>query len=234
MREYIIGTYICQDVAAGKYHVIVINPEILMQEGGHCERLWKIPAFTSRLLYFVFDEGHCIREWSTFREQYKHVGSLRHLIPETIPFYVTSATLPTPLLLDVMEILQLRKGHTEFILRSNDRPDIALGIHKMQYAAYTYQDLGFLIPDGYQNDDPPPPKFLVFCNSKAETEAACLFLRSRLPGNTGLQKIKYFHASMSEFFRTDEYEAFRDGDTFGLCVTDAFGMVSYALICTWQ
>ena len=213
-------------MAAGKYQVIVISPEILMQEGGHCERLWKIPAFTARLLYFVFDEGHCVREWGSFREQYKHVGNLRHLIPETIPFYVTSATLPMPLLLDVAEILQLRKGETEFILRSNDRPDIALAVHKMQYPAYTYQDLEFLIPQGYKDGDPPPPKFLVFCNSKAETEAACQYLRSRLPKAIGLQKIKYFHASMSEFFRVDEYEALQNGDTFGLCVTAAFGMVS--------
>ncbi|KAH9833827.1 P-loop containing nucleoside triphosphate hydrolase protein [Rhodofomes roseus] len=213
-----------QDIAAGKHRVIVMNPEILMQDGGHCDRLWKLPSFTSRLLYVVFDEGHCIQEWNSFREQYKYVGALRHLIPDMIPFYVASATLPTPLLAEVSEILQLRKDRTEHILRSNDRPDIALGVRKMVHAASSFKDLEFLIPDGFAEGDPPPPRFLVFCNSIKETEAACKYLRSRLPAHLRLSKIKYFHASMTSHYRMDEYEALKNGDTFGLCVTDAFGM----------
>ncbi|TFY58991.1 hypothetical protein EVJ58_g6058, partial [Rhodofomes roseus] len=213
-----------QDIAAGKHRVIVMNPEILMQDGGHCDRLWKLPSFTSRLLYVVFDEGHCIREWNSFREQYKYVGALRHLIPDMIPFYVASATLPTPLLAEVSEILQLRKDRTEHILRSNDRPDIALGVRKMVHAASSFKDLEFLIPDGFVEGDPPPPRFLVFCNSVKETEAACKYLRSRLPAHLRFSKIKYFHASMTSEYRIDEYEALKSGDTFGLCVTDAFGM----------
>ncbi|KAH9839264.1 P-loop containing nucleoside triphosphate hydrolase protein [Rhodofomes roseus] len=212
------------DIAAVKHRVIVMNPEILMQEGGHCEKLWKMPTFTSRLLYIVFDEGHCIQEWNAFREQYKYVGMLRHLIPNTVPFYVASATLPASLLVDVTELLQLRKDRTEHIIRSNDRPDIALGVQMMQHAAHTFKDLDFLIPDNFQEGDVPPPKFLVFCNSVKETEAACKYLRRRLPHHLRQEKIKYFHASMSPFFRVDEYERFKSGDRYGLCVTDAFGM----------
>ncbi|KAH9911457.1 P-loop containing nucleoside triphosphate hydrolase protein [Fomitopsis serialis] len=213
-----------RDIIAGKYHMMVINPEILMQEGGHCEGLWKTKSFTSRLLYMVFDEGHCIHEWNSFREQYKYLGSLRQLIPETVPFYVTSATLPDPLLADVAEILQLHKGQTEHIFRSNDCPDIALSVRQMEHAAHTFRDLEFLIASDFKEGDILPPKFLVFCNSVKETEAVCRYLRSRLPKALQRDKIRYFHASMSTFFRIDEFEAFRDGNTFGLCVTDAFGM----------
>lgn len=109
-----------QAVEAGNHRVEVVNPEILMQEGGHFEKLWKKPSFISWLLYFVFDEGHCIKEWSSFCTQYRHISSLHYLIPETIPFYVVSATLPSPLLLDVADILHLCPDHTTYILHSND------------------------------------------------------------------------------------------------------------------
>ena len=213
-----------QEIERGKHQVVVINPEILMIEGGHCEKLWKKPGFTSRLLYFVFDEGHCVREWSSFREKYKHVGSLRYMIPETIPFYVASATLPYPLLCDVTEILNLRKGETEHVFRSNDRPDIALAVQQMQHPASSFEDLAFLIPNNLTDGDPPPPRFLIFCNTVPETQAIVQFLRSRLPANLS-SKVKWFHAHMTAKFRNEEFNTLRDGDLYGLVVTDAFGMV---------
>jgi superfamily II DNA helicase RecQ len=81
-------------------------------------KLWKKPKVTSKILNLIFDEGHCVSQWGTFREEYLHLGSLRYLIPETIPFYVASATLPTPVLLDVIDILRLRPNMTEYIIRT--------------------------------------------------------------------------------------------------------------------
>ncbi|KAL6298180.1 hypothetical protein BKA93DRAFT_744607, partial [Sparassis latifolia] len=137
------------------HRVVVINPEIIMDDNSHCEKLWKKAAFTNRLLYMVFNEGHCIKEWSAFREKYKHVGSLCYLIPETVPFFVASATLPDPILQDVSDILQLRPGHTKHILCSNNRPDIALAVQKMQFAVSSFDDLNFLISEDFKNSDPP-------------------------------------------------------------------------------
>lgn len=221
----ITGLGYLQEVEQGKHQVVVINPEVLMMEKGHCERLWKKPSFTSRLLYFVFDEGHCVREWSSFREKYKHVGSLRYMIPETIPFYVASATLPYPVLCDVTKILNLRKGETEHIFWSNDRPDIALAIQQMQHPASSHQDLAFLIPNNFEDGDAPPLKFLIFCNTVPETQAAMLYLRSWLPEALA-SKVKWFHAHMTSEFRNKECITLQDGDLYGLVVTDAFGMVS--------
>ncbi|KZT63806.1 hypothetical protein DAEQUDRAFT_770277 [Daedalea quercina L-15889] len=213
-------------VEAGDHRVVVVNPEIVMQEGGHFEKLWKKPSFTSRLLYIVFDEGHCVKEWSSFRTQYKHIGSLCYLIPETIPFYVASATLPSPLLLDVADILHLRPDHTTYILRSNDHPDVHLAVRKMQYAAASFKDLDWLIPNSFKDfkdGDSPPKKFLIFFDSTKEAEKATKYLQARLP--EPLQdKIKWFHSIMSPEYRSEEYEALRNSDIWGLCVTDSFGM----------
>ncbi|KZP09641.1 hypothetical protein FIBSPDRAFT_914035 [Athelia psychrophila] len=58
--------------------VIIVNPEILMQNDGVSGfgKLWKKPQFTNQILYFVFDEGHCISLWSLFR----HSGPLTYHI----------------------------------------------------------------------------------------------------------------------------------------------------------
>ncbi|EMD35389.1 hypothetical protein CERSUDRAFT_21069, partial [Gelatoporia subvermispora B] len=212
-----------KNIEAGMFQVVVINPEILMTDSGHCEKLWKKPSFVSRLLYFVFDEGHCMSEWSSFREQYKYLGSLRFLIPEVIPFYVASATLPTPILDDVTEVLHLRPRHTDHIFRSNNRPDIALCARKMRYSASSFKDLNFLIPKNFTDGDLPPPKFLIFFNSIKEAEATTRHLRSRLPEHLQ-HKVKYFHSLMSDKYRDDQLEAIKNGDIFGMCVTDSFGM----------
>ncbi|OCH86117.1 P-loop containing nucleoside triphosphate hydrolase protein [Obba rivulosa] len=217
------GISAVSDIEAGKHQVVVINPEILMREGGHCEKLWKKSAFTSRLLYFVFDEGHCVSEWSSFWEQYKYVGNLRFLIPDTIPFYIASTTLLSPVLSDITDSLNLQSKCTDHIFRSNDRPDIAISVRKMQHAVNTFKDFNALILDNFQEGDPPSLKFLIFFDSIKEAEVAVRHLRSRLP-DTLRSKIKYFHSIMSDDYRNDEYEALKNSDIFGLCVTDSFGM----------
>lgn len=81
-----------------------MSPEILMGNN-ELEKLWKKAEFTKWLLNFIFDEGHCISQWASFRAEYAHLGALCYLIPENIPFYVASATLPLPVLFDIIETL---------------------------------------------------------------------------------------------------------------------------------
>ncbi|KAF9488058.1 P-loop containing nucleoside triphosphate hydrolase protein, partial [Pleurotus eryngii] len=90
-------------IESGDYRVIIINPEILMSPA--CALLWKNRKFTVTILNFVFDEAHCVSQWGAFHRDYLHLGTLRYLIPDTIPFFVVSATLPPPVLAEVSEIL---------------------------------------------------------------------------------------------------------------------------------
>jgi superfamily II DNA helicase RecQ len=212
-----------QEIEEGKYRVVVINPELLMSSE-EVEKLWEKPKFTSRILNFIFDEGHCISQWGKFRKEYLHVGSLRYLIPDAIPFYVASATLPASVLLDVVDILRLRSENIEHIIRSNDRPDIHLMVRGLVFPANSFKDLTFLIPKGFKEGDPPPPKFIVFFDNTKETERATKYLRTLLPDSLR-NKIMYFHSTMTQPFREDEFEAMKSSETWGLCATDAFGMV---------
>ena len=208
--------------------MVIINPELLMGSDKVTMLLTK-PKMKKRILYFTFDEGHCISQWGKFRKEYLLLGDLRYLlvISEDIPFYIASATLPPAVLLDIIDILRLRPGKTETILRSNDRPDIHLMVRGLTFPANSFKDLAFLIPNGYQDGDSPASvaKFLVFFDNTKETEAACHYLCLRLTPSDQDQ-IKYFHLTMTQGYRECELEAMRNSETFGLCCTDAFGMVS--------
>jgi superfamily II DNA/RNA helicase len=92
------------------------------------------------------------------------------------------------------------------------------------FPANSFRDLAFLIPDNFKEGDPPPPKFLIFFDNTKEAERAAKYLRCRLP--LCLQEnVKYFHSTMTPRYREDELDALRDSRTWGLCTTDAFGMV---------
>ena len=180
--------------------------------------LWKKPKVTKRILSFIFDEGHCISQWNKFRKEYLRVGNLRYLIPGKIPFYVASATLPPPVLLDIVEILKLRPQNTVHIIYSNDRPEIRLMVRGLVCAASSFQDLAFLIPKNYREGDAPILPFLIFFDNTKESERACKYLRTLLPQSLWL-KIRWFHSTMTQYFREDKAEAMKTGDVWGLCCT---------------
>lgn len=87
-----------------------------------------------------------------------------------------------------------------------------------------FEDLAFLLPPNLNEASTAPPKFLIFFDNIKEAEAATEYLRSKLP-SVLKDKIKWFHSIMTPEYRDEEFEDLRNGTTWGLCVTDAFGMV---------
>ena len=57
-------------------------------------------------------EGHCIKEWADFRNEYLHVGDLCCLVTNTILFYVASAMLPDYMVLEIANTLHLHPEKT--------------------------------------------------------------------------------------------------------------------------
>jgi superfamily II DNA helicase RecQ len=195
-----------------------------MKQDGGFEKLLK-KTFTSKLVSVVWDEAHCVSKWGGFRPDYKSANQLRYLIPHSIPFLLTSATLPPLVLYDTLEILQAHPSRTTILQRSNDRPNIHIVVRKMKYPLNSFHDLDFLIPDNWQPGI-PLPKFLVFFDNISDSVEAAKYLRSRLPVNFQ-DKIKWFNSDMSPEFRGDETTNLKAGNTYGLFCTDSFGMVGH-------
>ncbi|KIM86618.1 hypothetical protein PILCRDRAFT_4531 [Piloderma croceum F 1598] len=169
-----------KDIENLKYQVIVTNIETFDKVDGGFDKLWKHEPFTSRVISIIWDEGHCVSKWADFCPEYKTAGWLRYLIPQHIPFYVTSATLPLIVLDDVKNTLHIRTDSAYIIERSNDRANVSICVREMVHPAKSYLDLAFLIPE---NPEPGwrPPKFLIFFDDIAESIAVAKFLRKRLP-----------------------------------------------------
>ncbi|KAG2158699.1 P-loop containing nucleoside triphosphate hydrolase protein [Suillus bovinus] len=74
--------------------------------------------------------------------------------------------------------------------------------------------------------DSPPPKFMVFCNERKETEQLCEFARSEAPSSMA-NKLVWFHLGMSANFRAEMIENLRQGEIWGIFCTDAASMAGH-------
>ena len=98
----------------------------------------------------------------------------------------------------------------------------------MEHPLNSYFDLAFLVPLGLallpQSDLLPLRQFLVYFNSRAETINGARFLRQHL-GPTLCHNIVWFHSGMSDEFRREVISEYEQGLIWGICCTDACGMV---------
>ncbi|KAJ3553995.1 hypothetical protein NM688_g3330 [Phlebia brevispora] len=211
-----------RDIEEGKYRIVIISPEQLMKAGGGFERLMRKPAFAAKIDSVVFDEAHCISEWGSFRPEYRDVMQLRYRLPNT-SFVFASATFTPSILADIKRSFNLTQDRLTHIHRSNDRPNIHIAVRKILYSLSSFLDLAFLVPDGWKDGDPPPPKFVIFFDSISDAVNAGRFLRKRLPPEYR-HKIKWFHSDMSSRYKETAVEDLREGRIWGLCATDSFGM----------
>lgn len=207
---------------------MVVSPELLLNDD-RFESLWAKKQVMDNVINIVLDEAHVVKEWGgTFRTDYTKLGPLRYRFPRMIPYNAGSATIGNEMELELVKNLHLRKDSLAVIRCNTDRPNIFLVVKRMKHPAKSYEDLAFLIKKNLCPGDDPPPKFLVFFNSRAEAQAGAEYLRARLSPELR-DKVKWFHSGMTDEFREEEMHALIVGESFGEGSTDAAGMVSLAL-----
>ncbi|KAG0707156.1 hypothetical protein DFH29DRAFT_797127, partial [Suillus ampliporus] len=94
---------------------------------------------------------------------------------------------------------------------------------KIKYALNSYVDLAFLILEGWNTGDPPPPKFLVFFDDIQDAINAARYSCKCLPVKCS-NKIKWFNSDMTSTYKEMELDNLVSSETWGLCMTDSFGM----------
>lgn len=203
----------------------------MMKRGGRCQTiLWPAKSFVSKIQRIVFDEAHCVLQWGlSFRPEYKAATNITFYLPN-IPVYLSSATMPPTVVSQLKQVFRLTDKNTTVIQRSNDRPNIAIVVRRMEYPQDSFEDLAFLVPKDWKQGDPPPPKFMVFFDNKKDAEAAAKFLQNRV--SVQLRKnIPWFHAGMTRYFRVEQVARLRgeereEDGAWGFMATDSGGLVS--------
>ena len=94
-----------EDIEALVYHVVIVSLEQMMKVGGEFKALLKNKAWTAQITSTIFDEAHCIATWGEFRPEYKELGRLRYVLPQWVPYMVTSATLMTETVCKITRLL---------------------------------------------------------------------------------------------------------------------------------
>ncbi|KAH9015991.1 P-loop containing nucleoside triphosphate hydrolase protein, partial [Lactarius pseudohatsudake] len=189
-----------KEIESLKFRVIITSPECILTDR-HFLDLWN--------------------QWSgDFRPEYADMGRLRWLLPGHIVFHAASATLPRHVLDHVKSLLQMRPERTKEIRLTNDCPNIHLVTLEMLDPLNLCHDILRIFQF---NGNPPPPLFMVFCNSRKETEHLCHFARSHAPAEFR-DKLVWYHSGMSTRFRVDYIEKLRLREIWGVFCTDAAGM----------
>lgn len=184
--------------------------------------LFKDPIFSSNIIGVIFDEAHCISQWSSFRPDYKEIGRLQSVLPDTT-FHITSATFPEYIKDEVLETLNISNKDLFIVHRSNRRTNVAIVVREIKSSLISFDDLDFLVQD-WASGGPPPPRFLILFDSISECVKATSKLRFRLL-DEDKDKIMWHHSDMSPEYRAETLEAFRRHEIVGFCATDTLGMV---------
>ncbi len=209
-----------------KLGVVVLSPELAFRHPLATECMWRNRKFTSNLISITWDEVHCVSAWRSFRPDLAEAGRMRSLLPPRTPYLMPSATLPEHTRKEVLDILQARKGHLRIIQRSNDRPNVFITVRRIQHALTSFEDLDFLIPDGWTPET--NRQFVVFFDNIEDSVQAARRLRQRLPKEY-CERVVWFNSDNTPEYRDITTAEFQEHKLCGLYCTDSFGMVRSTL-----
>ncbi|KAJ8518979.1 hypothetical protein ONZ45_g4049 [Pleurotus djamor] len=212
------------EIELGKVQVIITSPEMCLQHDGF-RRLLSAPKFAEKILSIVIDEAHCISQWGKeFRPEYSKLGTLRAFVPATVPFLVTSATLPNQVLSEVMRVMHIQHEDAYHVNLGTDRHNIAWFLRQMDNATNDYASLSFLFPENPSRRKAKaiPPTFVFLDDINLGMEVI-KWLRDRI-GEQNRDRIHFYHSRRSARGKKRMLKRFRRGKIRVLLTTEAAGM----------
>lgn len=210
-----------QELNAGSHRVVLTSPEMCL-EHPQFSKLLRSAEFTKNVSTIVIDEAHCISQWGeSFRKKYAELGKLRSYVPDSVPFLVTSATLPPLMLDEVLQKLCFSMKRTFFVNLGNERLNITPVICRLHGAAKDLDTLNFTIDEAQEQH---LQRTVIFFKTRDLTYKGYKHLQTLLPPDKQ-DRITFLHSGRTNRARTKVLHDFRDGKTDILCATEAAGMV---------
>ena len=135
--------------------------------------------FTKNICMIAIDEAHCVSQWGDgFRKPFGGLGRLRSYVPTSVPFLVTSATLPPLVLSDVLSRLHFSVLETFLVNLGNHRANI-MNIQIPMRTANDFGALDFLADEALSGQ--PLKRTIVFFNTRDLAYKGSQYLKQLLP-----------------------------------------------------
>ena len=163
--------------------MILTSPEMCL---GHnrFHQVLSDPKISSHVAAVIIDEAHCIAQWGdNFQEDYSKLGKLRALVPSSIPFLVTSATLPPLVLAQVRTTVHIQTSNSYHVNMGIDWPNIAWECRQMKGTMSDLKSLHFVLLKscGGEGKDADLLQTLVFGDDINELMVATKWLQCNVP-----------------------------------------------------
>ena len=214
--------YHMQRIESGAYNVIITSLEMCLDDT-QFSKLLRMPDFTRNVLSIVIDEAHCVSEWGeNFRKAFGELGRLRSYVPTMVPFLVTSATLPTHILDNVVQKLHISTSQSVFINLGNDCPNITHMVCRIRGSSSDLGALDFIVDASATGD--PLIRTIVFFEKRQLAYDGYKHLQDLLPSELW-SRVNFLHSGRSARSKKIVMEGFRSGAIDILCATEATGMV---------
>ena len=128
-----------QEICTMQYQTIILSPELTYDQ--QLVELWTDAKFRKQISCIIMEEAHCISTWGrSFHSAYLKLRTLHLIFQNEVQWYLTSMTMSTDVLQDVISIIDL-PSKVDVYHWSNDRPDIHLVVHTTVYTLCSHFDL---------------------------------------------------------------------------------------------
>lgn len=188
-------------IRQGIVRIVFVSPERLMQTAFR-----QLCAMVCPWL-LVVDEAHCVVQWGeSFRPAYAAIGAFLSALPRRPVLCALTATADAAMQLDIRNQLRMRRVKRVMlpILRQNLVYDVRTTLHRTGEMLRLLREA--------------PCKTVIFCRSRARTEALADKLRQ-----CGVHAEAY-HAGLPREERLAIQQRFQRSETIVLCATTAFGL----------
>ena len=224
---------------AGKFRILIVQPEQLQAFGGHLPRLAQVlrhSPFSKFVKQVHVDKAHNIYTAGiplygqpAFRPAWGKLGELRLWLPKNTPIQALSGTLPRHIINCITDKLLFQSDYVPIELTLN-RPNITYATYPITDSLRNLRNLQFLIPEHGDNSFDPKviPKTIIFHDNLQEAANAANYLNSLFPETMRHQRIaKHYHSVMSADYLERTFQDFAswDGVTRILCATSGASTV---------
>jgi hypothetical protein len=165
-----------------------------------------------------------------FREAYSKLGRIRNIFDTTVPWLITSATMPLDIREEVMESVKI--SQYEAVITELDRPNLYYNIMVTDmssiYAGEGRCPLDFVLDEVRETGDPSSiQKTILYFDSPRQCRAYVKRLRNILPSklrHLAHQLIQPYYAERADEDKNLSRQFFLTGECRIICATEAFGM----------